>query len=361
MSDKKINLLGYSLESLEVFFNDIDEPKFRAKQLIKWVHQKGILDFSQMTDFNKILREKLELVACLRTPMVEKVYKSPEGTIKYLVKLESGSMIEMVRIPEKKRMTLCISSQAGCALQCTFCATGAQGFETNLTPDEIIGQLWLANFYQEDEPPITNVVFMGMGEPLLNFEPVIESAKIMKEQLAYGLSRKRITISTSGITPQIDKLCHEIDVSLAISLHAPTNELRDEIVPINKKYPISNLIDSCNNYLKSYDGKRSITIEYILIDGINDSEELARKLAKLLSNISCKINLIPFNPFEGSSYRRSKRKTIENFKKILMDKGFITTLRVTRGDAIDGACGQLVGKLNKSIKGNKLISHKLIS
>ena len=360
MSDKKINLLGYSLESLEVFFNDIDEPKFRAKQLIKWVHQKGILDFSQMTNFNKILREKLEQVACLRTPMVEKVYKSAEGTIKYLVKLESGSMIEMVRIPEKKRMTLCISSQAGCALQCTFCATGAQGFETNLTPDEIIGQLWLANFYQEDEPPITNVVFMGMGEPLLNFEPVIESAKIMKEQLAYGLSRKRITISTSGITPQIDKLCDEIDVSLAISLHAPTNELRDEIVPINKKYPISNLINSCVNYLKSYDGKRSITIEYILIDGINDSEELARKLAKLLSNISCKINLIPFNPFEGSSYRRSKRKTIENFKKILMDKGFITTLRVTRGDAIDGACGQLVGKLNKSIKGNKLISHKLI-
>ena len=361
MSDKKINLLGYSLESLEVFFNDIDEPKFRAKQLIKWVHQKGNLDFSQMTDFNKILREKLELVACLRTPMVEKVYKSPEGTIKYLVKLESGSMIEMVRIPEKKRMTLCISSQAGCALQCTFCATGAQGFETNLTPDEIIGQLWLANFYQEDEPPITNVVFMGMGEPLLNFEPVIESAKIMKEQLAYGLSRKRITISTSGITPQIDKLCDEIDVSLAISLHAPTNELRDEIVPINKKYPISNLMNSCDNYLKSYDGKRSITIEYILIDGINDSEELARKLAKLLSNISCKINLIPFNPFEGSNYRRSKRKTIENFKKILMDKGFITTLRVTRGDAIDGACGQLVGKLSKSIKGKKLISHKLIS
>ena len=361
MSDRKINLLGYSLESLEVFFNDIDEPKFRAKQLIKWVHQKGILDFSQMTDFNKILREKLEQVACLRTPMVEKVYKSAEGTIKYLVKLESGSMIEMVRIPEKKRMTLCISSQAGCALQCTFCATGAQGFETNLTPDEIIGQLWLANFYQEDEPPITNVVFMGMGEPLLNFEPVIESAKIMKEQLAYGLSRKRITISTSGITPQIDKLCDEIDVSLAISLHAPTNELRDEIVPINKKYPISNLMNSCDNYLKSYDGKRSITIEYILIDGINDSEELARKLAKLLSNISCKINLIPFNPFEGSSYRRSKRKTIENFKKILMDKGFITTLRVTRGDAIDGACGQLVGKLNKSIKGKKLISHKLIS
>jgi 23S rRNA (adenine2503-C2)-methyltransferase len=361
LSDKKINLLGYSLKSLEFFFNDIDEPKFRAKQLIKWVHQKGILDFSQMTDFNKILREKLELVACLKTPIVEKVYKSPEGTIKYLVKLESGSMIEMVRIPEKKRMTLCISSQAGCALQCTFCATGAQGFETNLTPDEIIGQLWLANFYQEDEPLITNVVFMGMGEPLLNFEPVIESAKIMKEQHAYGLSRKRITISTSGITPQIDMLCDEIDVSLAISLHAPTNELRDEIVPINKKYPINNLINSCKKYLKNFDGKRSITIEYVLIDGINDSQELARKLAKLLSNISCKINLIPFNPFEGSNYKRSKKKTIENFKRILMDKGFITTCRVTRGDAIDGACGQLVGKLNKSIKGNKTIPHKFVS
>jgi 23S rRNA (adenine2503-C2)-methyltransferase len=314
-----------------------------------------------MTDFNKILREKLELVACLKTPIVEKVYKSPEGTIKYLVKLESGSMIEMVRSPEKKRMTLCISSQAGCALQCTFCATGAQGFETNLTPDEIIGQLWLANFYQEDEPLITNVVFMGMGEPLLNFEPVIESAKIMKEQHAYGLSRKRITISTSGITPQIDMLCDEIDVSLAISLHAPTNELRDEIVPINKKYPINNLINSCKKYLKNFDGKRSITIEYVLIDGINDSQELARKLAKLLSNISCKINLIPFNPFEGSNYKRSKKKTIENFKRILMDKGFITTCRVTRGDAIDGACGQLVGKLNKSIKGNKTIPHKFVS
>ena len=202
---------------------------------------------------------------------------------------------------------------------------------------------------------------MGMGEPLLNFEPVIESAKIMKEQLAYGLSRKRITISTSGITPQIDKLSDEIDVSLAISLHAPTNELRDEIVPINKKYPISNLIDSCNNYIKNYDGKRSVTIEYILIDGVNDSEELAKKLAKLLSNVSCKINLIHVNPFEGSDYKRSEIKTIENFKKILMDKGFITTLRVTRGDAIDGACGQLVGKLNKSVKGKKLISHKLIS
>lgn len=361
MSEKKVNLLGYSLQSLEDFFAEISEPKFRAKQLIKWIHKKGVLDFDEMSDFNKQLRLKLKSLAVLLPPKIEEIFTSPEGTIKYLIKLESGSMIEMVRIPEKKRMTLCISSQAGCALQCTFCATGAQGFEKNLTADEIIGQLWLANFANKDQPLITNVVFMGMGEPLLNFIPVIESAKIMKEQLAYGLSRKRITISTSGITPQINQLTSEIDVSLAISLHAPTNELRDEIVPINKKYPISELINSCHKYLDYYDGKRSITIEYVLIDGVNDSEDLAKKLAKLLSNISCKINLIPFNPFDGSNYKRSNSQNIEVFKKILMKKGFITTLRVTRGDAVDGACGQLVGKLSKSVKGKKLISHQSIS
>ena len=361
MSEKSVNLLGYSLHSLEVFFFEIGEPKFRAKQLIKWIHQKGVLDFEQMSDFNKQLRSKLKSLAVLLPPKIEEVHKSPEGTIKYLIKLESGSMVEMVRIPEKKRMTLCISSQAGCALQCTFCATGAQGFEKNLTSDEIIGQLWLANFDNKEQPLITNVVFMGMGEPLLNFVPVIESAKIMKEQFAYGLSRKRITISTSGITPQINKLSSEIDVSLAISLHAPINELRDEIVPINKKYPIKELMNSCNKYLDFYDGKRSITIEYVLIYGVNDSADLAKKLAKLLSNISCKINLIPFNPFDGSNYKRSNSKNIEVFKKILMNKGFITTLRVTRGDAVDGSCGQLVGKLSKSVKGKKLISHQLIS
>jgi 23S rRNA (adenine2503-C2)-methyltransferase len=360
LSNKKVNLLGYSLKSLEDFFDSIEEPKFRAKQLIKWIHQKGVLDFDEMSDLNKNLREKLKSIALIKPPQIEEVHKSSEGTIKYLIKLESGSMVEMVRIPEKKRITLCISSQAGCALQCTFCATGAQGFERNLSADEIIGQLWLANFSDKKNSPITNVVFMGMGEPLLNFIPVIESAKLMKEQLAYGLSRKRITISTSGITPQIDQLCNEVDVSLAISLHAPTDQLRDEIVPINKKYPISELINSCKKYLLNYDGKRSITIEYVLIDGVNDSEELAIKLAKLLSNISCKINLIPFNPFDGSNYRRSKQHKIKEFNKILMNKGFITTLRVTRGDQIDGACGQLVGKLKKSIKGKKLIPHKSI-
>ena len=356
----KVNLLGYSLDSLEDFFKDINEPKFRAKQLLKWIHQKGITNFDEMTDFNKILREKLNTIAHITPPLVDEVFISAEGTKKYLVKLESGSMIEMVRIPEKKRMTLCISSQAGCALQCTFCATGAQGFEKNLTANEIIGQVWLANFHDKKEDPITNVVFMGMGEPLLNFEPVIESAKIMKDQMGYGLSRKRITISTSGITPQIDKLSKSIDVSLAISLHAPIDKLRDEIVPINKKYPISELMRSCKDYLSYYAGKRNITIEYVLIDGVNDSPELARKLTKLLSDISCKINLIPFNPFEGSNYKRASKNNINEFKNILMKKGFITTLRITRGDAIDGACGQLVGKLSKSVKGKKLISHQLI-
>ena len=359
--DTKENLLGYSLGSLEDFFKKINEPKFRAKQLLKWIHQKGTLDFNEMTDFNKPLRQRLESLAYILPPTIEEIHKSPEGTVKYLIKLDSGSMVAMVRIPEKKRMTLCISSQAGCALQCTFCATGAQGFEKNLTADEIIGQVWLANFSDANEAPITNVVFMGMGEPLLNFRPVIESAKIMKDQLGYGLSRKRITISTSGITPQIDKLPDEIDVALAISLHAPINELRDELVPINKKYPISELMKSCKKYLASYDGKRNITIEYVLIDGVNDSPELARQLAKLLSDIYCKINLIPFNPFDGSDYKRSNKKNILDFKNILMEKGFITTLRITRGDAVDGACGQLVGKLNKSVKGKKLISHRSIS
>jgi len=336
---EKKNLLGCSLESLEVFFKSLEEPSFRAKQLSKWIHQKGIIDFDEMTDFNKPLRAKLKEVAFIKPPIIEESFLSPEGTKKYLIKLDSGTMIEMVRIPEKKRATLCISSQAGCALQCTFCATGAQGFEKNLTSDEIIGQLWLANFGESENIPITNVVFMGMGEPLLNFNPVIESAKIMKDQMGYGLSRKRITISTSGIVPQIDSIANNVDISLAISLHAPNNKLRDEIVPINKKYPIEKLIKSCKDFISFYDGKRNITIEYILIDGVNDSKDLAYELCKLLSGLSCKINLIPFNPFDGSDYKRSNKLNIQNFKDILVKKGFITTLRVTRGDAVDGACG----------------------
>ena len=317
--ESKVNLLGRSQKNLEDFFVGINEPSFRGKQLLKWVHQKGELDFDNMSNFNKKLREKLKEIAVLIPPQVEKVLVSEGGTKKYLIQLASGSSIEMVRIPEKKRMTLCISSQAGCALQCTFCATGAQGFEKNLTADEIIGQLWLANFHDTDDTPITNVVFMGMGEPLLNFEPVIESAEIMRDESAYFLSKKRITISTSGIVPKINQLA-----------------------------------DACKQYLISHDDKRYVTIEYILIDGVNDSMNHAKNLAKILSGLACKINLIPFNSFDGCDYKRSNNRNIEAFKKHLFDKGYITTLRITRGDDIDGACGQLVGNLKKAKKGTPI-------
>tara|TARA_B100001093_G_scaffold119710_1_gene112374 strand:- start:96 stop:1178 length:1083 start_codon:yes stop_codon:yes gene_type:complete len=357
MADKK-NLLGYSLGELEKFFLDINEPSFRAKQLLKWVHQKGELDFDRMSNFNKNLRNKMRELAVLIPPKLKKVLVSEDGTKKYLIELDSGSSIEMVRIPEKKRITLCISSQAGCALQCTFCATGAQGFEKNLSADEIIGQLWLANFHDKQDTPITNVVFMGMGEPLLNFESVITSAEIMRNEFAYFLSKKRITISTSGLIPQINKLADKTDVSLAISLHAADDSLRDIIVPINKKYPINKLLEACKNYLSIQKDSRHITIEYILIDGINDSLDHARSLSKILTGLTCKINLIPFNPFDGCDYQRSKDKNIEVFRKHLSRKGFITTLRITRGDDIDGACGQLVGNLKKATQGKKVINRR---
>ena len=355
---EKINLLGFSQEKLELFFSEMNEPSFRAKQLLKWVHQQGELDFSNMTNFNKPLREKMQKLAVLVPPKLKKVLVSEDGTKKYLIQLDSGSSIEMVRIPEKKRMTLCISSQAGCALQCTFCATGAQGFEKNLSADEIIGQLWLANFHDKTDSPITNVVFMGMGEPLLNFEPVIESAELMRNDSAYYLSKKRITISTSGLVPQIYKLAEKTDVSLAISLHAADDKLRDIIVPINQKYPIKDLLTACSDYLTTHQDKRYVTIEYILIDGINDSLEHAKNLAKKLSGLTCKINLIPFNPFDGCDYKRSQNRNIELFKKYLLDQRFIVTLRITRGEDIDGACGQLVGNLKKATKGKKVVQRE---
>ena len=350
MPKEKLNLLGFSHESLVEFFDSIKQPKFRAAQLMKWIHQRGVLNFMEMTDFSLELREQLSELAIAKPPEVEDCLISPEGTKKYLIKLDSGSMIEMVIIPEKKRLTLCISSQAGCALQCTFCATGAQGFERNLTSDEIIGQLWIANFYQQPSQQISNVVFMGMGEPLLNVIPVLSSISLMQHQNAYGLSKRRITLSTSGIVPEIKKLASRTDVSLAISLHAANNKLRDEIVPINKKYPLDQLIQSCKDYLINQSKRKTITIEYILIDGVNDSLEHAKQLVEVLRGLSCKVNLIPFNPFDGCNYLRSQEKVIQDFKEYLIRKGMITTLRMTRGDAIDGACGQLVGKLTKSIK-----------
>ena len=354
MPKEKLNLLGFSHESLVEFFSSIKQPKFRASQLMKWIHQRGVLNFMEMTDFSLELREQLSELAIAEPPEVEDCLISPEGTKKYLIKLDSGSMIEMVIIPERKRLTLCISSQAGCALQCTFCATGAQGFERNLTPNEIIGQLWIANFYQQPSQQISNVVFMGMGEPLLNVIPVLSSISIMQHQNAYGLSKRRITLSTSGIVPEIKKLASRTDVSLAISLHAANDKLRDEIVPINKKYPLDQLIQSCKDYLVNQSKRKTITIEYILIDGVNDSLEHAKQLVEVLHGLSCKVNLIPFNPFDGCNYLRSQEKVIQDFKEYLIRKGMITTLRITRGDAIDGACGQLVGKLTKSIKAKNI-------
>ena len=358
---KKINLLGYSFDSLKFFFLELGEPEYRAKQLLNWIHQKGIIDFDLMTDLNKNLRNKLKSISVIKLPEVYKIYLSDEGTKKYLIKLDSGSIIEMVIIPGKNRRTLCVSSQAGCALQCSFCATGAQGFDQNLSSDEIIGQLWLANFNEPNKRSITNVVYMGMGEPLLNYDAVLESAKIMKNSYSYGLSKKRITISTSGIVPKIIQLSEDIDVSLAISLHAPDDILRDKIVPINKKYPIHTLMQACKDYLSNFESKKNITMEYIMIDGVNDSMNHAKKLATLLSNISCKINLIPFNSFKGSDYKRSKEIKMKSFKNYLMSKGFVTTLRATRGDGLDAACGQLVGDLSNTIKGKKLIKHRSIN
>ena len=356
MHKEKINLLGFSHESLVNFFQSIDQPKFRAPQLMKWIHQRGVIDFMEMTDFSMALRNQLSEIAEVKPPLVEECLLSPEGTKKYLIKLDSGSMIEMVKIPEKKRLTLCISSQAGCALQCTFCATGAQGFERNLSAAEIIGQLWLANFHDDFSPAISNVVFMGMGEPLLNVEPVMASIGLMQHQNAYGLSKRRITLSTSGIVPEINKLADKTDVSLAISLHAANNILRDEIVPINKKYNLEELINTCRNYPKLSNSRR-ITWEYVMLKDINDSEDDAKNLVKLISGIPSKINLIPFNSWPGSLFETSTNRKIDNFAKIIMDAGFASPIRKPRGQDIYAACGQLKSETEKIRKSqiNKLV------
>ena len=357
---KKNNLLGLTREELQDYLIKINEKPYRGLQIFEWIHNKGVIDFDSMTNLGKELIEKLKQNSIIEIPEIIDINTSSEGTKKFLLKLDEDSFIEMVKIPEKKRQTLCISSQAGCALKCTFCATGYHGFKRNLTSSEIISQLWIANYYEDESERVSNVVFMGMGEPLLNFDAVIESAKIMKDQLGYGLSRKRITISTAGIVPKIKKLNNYVDVSLAISLHASNDVLRDEIVPINKKYPIEKLLNACQDYLGKENKRKHVTIEYILIKNVNDSLEDAKGLVKLLSKLPCKINLIPFNSFNGSNYERPCNKTINDFKSFLINKGFIATLRTTRGDGVDAACGQLVGNLTKSIKGKKLISHKTI-
>ncbi|WP_263076013.1 23S rRNA (adenine(2503)-C(2))-methyltransferase RlmN [Moraxella nasicaprae] len=355
----KINLLGMSKGQLETFFESLGEKKFRAVQVMKWIYQFGVTDFYQMSNLSKKLQAILDDKACVVPPKVKFKQFSEDGTRKWVFEVAGGSLVETVLIPaedskEFGRKTLCISSQVGCALDCSFCSTGKQGFERDLTPAEIIGQLWVANAsYNEGVSPndyknmVTNVVMMGMGEPLLNYEPVVASMSLMLDDNAYGLSKRRVTLSTSGIVPKMYDLAKDIDVALAISLHAPNDELRNELVPINKKYPLADLIRAAKAYV--YDEnprhKKHITIEYVMLNGVNDTDEHAYQLVHLLKDLPSKINLIPFNPFPHAPYQRSSNNRIHAFSNILNNAGFVCTVRQTRGDDIDAACGQLVGQV----------------
>ena len=369
----KANLLGMTQARLIDYMASLGEKPFRAKQLMKWMHHCGVDDFAAMTDLSKTLREKLSRLAEIRAPEIVSQEDSVDGTRKWVLRVHNGGCVETVYIPEKGRGTLCVSSQVGCSLDCSFCSTGKQGFQNDLTAAEIIGQVWLAvksfngfeaqqkravkaTLVNEDgiERRVTNVVMMGMGEPLMNFDNVVDSMSLMMDDLAFGLSKRRVTLSTSGVVPMLDKLGAVSDCSLAISLHAPNDELRSQLVPINKKYPIAMLLDSSLRYINGLsDNKRVITIEYTLIDKINDSQPLAHELVELLKDVPCKINLIPFNPFPLSDYQRPSNNRIKAFQRILNEAGFIAPIRTTRGDDIDAACGQLVGQVNDRTRRNE--------
>lgn len=349
------NLAGLSRERLRALFTEFGEKPFHADQVLKWIHQRGVTNLDEMTDISKSLREKLKHNTQLTLPEVVEDYLSEDGSRKWIIQVASGSRVEMVFIPESSRGTLCISSQAGCSLDCSFCATGKQGFNSNLTVAEIVGQLWwavkeLGGFSGELERPISNVVMMGMGEPLLNFEPVMEAVNLMMEDCAYGLSKRKVTVSTSGVVPAIDRMKEFTEASLAVSLHAPNDELRSQIMPINKKYPIAMLLESVKGYMASLPDKRVPVIEYTLIAGVNDHRQHARELATLLRSFPCKINLIPFNPFSLSDYRRPSGSSVSNFRQILQREGYTVTVRTTRADDIGAACGQLVGEVADQTK-----------
>ncbi|HBD23416.1 MAG TPA: 23S rRNA (adenine(2503)-C(2))-methyltransferase RlmN [Oceanospirillaceae bacterium] len=352
----KTNLLGLSVSKLGDFFEQLGEKRFRATQMVKWIHQMGERDFDKMTNLSKSLREKLHKSAEICLPEVVSCQDSSDGTRKWLIKVEGGSCIEMVYIPEKDRGTLCVSSQIGCALDCSFCATGKQGFNRDLSTAEIIGQLWIAaqsfdQFGTKSPRRVTNVVMMGMGEPLMNFDNVVDAMNIMLDDNGYGLSKRRVTLSTAGMVPEVDRLGDVSDVSLAISLHAPNDELRNELVPINRKYPLQSFVDSARRYLdKMPDNRRKITVEYTLIDKVNDRDEHARELSTLLRDLPCKINLIPFNPFPGSGYKKVTKVALGRFRDILHNDGYTVTVRTTRGDDIAAACGQLAGEVNDRTK-----------
>ena len=377
----KTNLLDFTLPQLTDWLGSRGEKPFRARQLFQWIHQRGVADFEAMTDLARSLREKLVESAEVRPPAILSEHRSADGTVKWLFDVGVGNGIETVFIPEDDRGTLCVSSQVGCALACTFCSTGRQGFNRDLGVAEIIGQVWVANKRLEEmereglasrlapresrmsaprpaaEPdgdsrsprPVSNVVMMGMGEPLNNFVPVVEAMKIMLDDFAYGLSRRRVTLSTSGVVPQIRKLAEALPVALAVSLHAPNDELRSRIMPINDAYPIAELLAACREYLE-VSPRDFITFEYVMLEGVNDAPDHARELVRLLKKVPSKVNLIPFNGFDDSGFERSSWERIKRFQQILLDAGFIATIRRTRGDDIDAACGQLAGQVVNRMK-----------
>jgi 23S rRNA (adenine2503-C2)-methyltransferase len=343
-----VNLLGLTPAELQAFCSALGEKPYRAKQLLRWIHHAGADSFAAMTDISKVLRVQLEQTATIAAPAVRRDSVAADGTRKWLLDVGTGNAIETVFIPETARGTLCISSQAGCALECDFCSTGRQGFNRNLTVAEIVGQLWLANRAlggrAGDKRPVTNVVMMGMGEPLANFENVVAAMQLMLDDNAYGLSRRRVTLSTSGLVPAIDRLAETCPVALAVSLHAPTDALRDQLVPINRKFPIRTLMAACVRYIEKAP-RDFVTFEYVMLDGVNDSVNHAHELVQAIADVPCKLNLIPFNPFPGAGYVRSPASAIARFRDVLIAAGVTTTVRKTRGDDIDAACGQLAGEV----------------
>ena len=344
---QKTNLLALDYEGMLAFFRDLGEKPYRAAQVMKWIYHRSVISFADMTDLSKALRARLEETAEIKAPDVITDQVSEDGSRKWLLQLSDGNCIEAVFIPEDDRGTLCVSSQVGCGLNCAFCATARQGYNRNLTVDEIVGQLWRANdalgVVHGEERAISNVVMMGMGEPLLNFDAVISAMHIMRDDNGYGLSKRRVTLSTAGMVPMMDKLKAACDVSLAVSLHAPNDELRNELVPLNRKYDIAELMAACKRYVAG-EARRRVTFEYVMLHEVNDKPEHARQLIRLLRDVPAKVNLIPFNPFPDTRYRRSSQARIDRFWKILMDAGLTTITRRTRGDDIDAACGQLAGE-----------------
>lgn len=344
----KINLLDLTRAQMQAFFVELGEKPFRADQVMKWIYHFCIDDFDKMSNINKVLREKLKARCVIAAPVVVTRQDSADGTIKFVMGLSGGQEVETVWIPEKDRRTLCVSSQVGCALDCSFCSTAQQGFNRNLSVAEIIGQVWrvaqiIGSYGDTGDKPVTNVVMMGMGEPLLNLNNVVPAMELMLEDFGFGLSKRRVTLSTSGVVPALDLLRDKIDVALAISLHAPNNELRNELVPVNRKYPMEEFLAASRRYVANSKANDKVTVEYVMLDGVNDSMEQAHELAHALKDTPSKINLIPFNPYPGSPYKRSSNSRIDRFNKVLQEYGFTVIVRKTRGDDIDAACGQLVG------------------